>query len=556
MDFGEKLQRSEQLHQFTMSRLIDRICHPIDRTLRGFRPSQLIILAIILHQAFRRVPSILRIVYKYGVLKGISRFLFPYIRLIPSVKARIEKEMNENRVKISESLLKDTKDTPKTLSIPHEGVAQEKLLGLLNEWKTTEDSRWRSGKVSGAVYFGDVDMHDFLGKVYGSFCLSNPLHPDLFPFVRKMEAEVISMTLRLFHGYENCCGVMTSGGTESILLACKAYRDFAADKRGITQPNMVVPITIHAAFEKAAHYFGIELIHAPVDQNTFRFTLQIAKRYVNRNTILIAGSSPCFPQGVIDDIAQLSEFAKSRGIGFHSDCCLGSFLLPFAERIGHRLPIYDFRNPGVSSISVDTHKYGYTPKGSSVILYSSEELRHYQYFVSPEWTGGLYATPGFAGSRPGALCAVTWATMVHIGENGYIRAARDILETVSEIKSGLAVVEDLEMIGEPDLSVICIGATKESGLNIYQVSEAMTKKSWSLNTLQNPPCFHLCCTNLHVGKAKLFLEDLVDSIRLVKAEPDKFSGGSVAIYGMAESLPDTSLIGDVAKIYIDTLYIP
>lgn len=334
---------------------------------------------------------------------------------------------------------------------------------------------------------------------------------------------------------------------------------------GITSPEIIAPTTIHAAFEKAAHYFGMKLIHVEIDENTSEVNVDDVKRAISRNTVLIAGSAPNFPHGVIDPIEELSQLAYENNIGFHSDCCLGGMLLPFVEKLQQlgrldgdnetkSLPIFDFRAKGVTSISADMHKYGYAPKGSSVAMYSSSELRHYQYFVSLDWTGGIYASPTLAGSRPGAISAATWAVMVHLGEEGYLEISEGIIRTARAIKHGISSnITGLEVVGNPLSSVVSFRSTQPS-MNIYAVGQAMTHKGWNLNTLQFPSCIHICCTHLHREKADQFLNDLQDSVDEVKSHPEKFSDGTVAMYGMAHSIPDVTLLEPIARGFVDAFF--
>jgi sphinganine-1-phosphate aldolase len=261
--------------------------------------------------------------------------------------------------------------------------------------------------VLGGIYHGGSELLSLCTSVYGMFALSNPLHPEVFPFIRKMEAEVVRMTVNLFNGDENCCGTMTAGGTESILMAMKAYRDWGYSKV-ISMRDNIAASTAHAAFDKAAHYFQMKLVHIPVDQQTFRIDINAVKKAINKNTVVIVGSAPHFPQGIIDNIPALSEIAVKHRINLHVDSCLGGFLLPFIRRLGYKTYDFDFSVAGVTSISADSHKYGYAPKGSSVVMYRNKELRHCQYFVAADWTGGIYASPSMPGSRPGGLIAATW----------------------------------------------------------------------------------------------------------------------------------------------------
>lgn len=265
----------------------------------------------------------------------------------------------------------------KLISLPADGYAKEQLMTIIKRWHDEETSRWNRGQVSGGIYYGQEDFTNLLVDVYGLFALSNPLHPDVFPYVRKMECEIVQMTVNLFHGTDiGACGTMTGGGTESILMAMKSYRDRARAERGIEKPEIIAATTAHAAFDKAAHYFGMTLVHVPINLETFQIDLSAVERAITSNTVVIVGSAPAFPHGLVDDIPALGAIAQKHNVGLHVDSCLGGFLLPFVEKLGYDVPTFDFRVQGVTSITADTHKYGYAPKGSSVVMYRSQEVRH------------------------------------------------------------------------------------------------------------------------------------------------------------------------------------
>jgi sphinganine-1-phosphate aldolase len=348
------------------------------------------------------------------VLEGSVRFL----RLLPGAGAKIEQEQAKIVKQMKDKFIHDI-GGPVLRELPPKGMAASEVLRALQAWSAKE-TQWQDGKVSGTVYHGGSDLSQLIVKAIEMYILTNPLHVDVFPSVRKMEAEVVSMTANLFRGPSDLplpVGTMTSGGTESIFLAMKSYRERGRALRRITRPNMVVPVTAHAAFDKAAGLLGIELRHFAVDSTTFRALPEAARACIDANTIVVVGSAPSFAQGVIDPIQELAAAAKSVGAGFHVDCCLGSFLIAYTKRFKELTP-HDFSVDGVTSISVDTHKFGFAPKGSSVILYRDSELRRFQYFSTPRWTGGIYATATVAGSRPGALIAGCWAVMAHIGDDG------------------------------------------------------------------------------------------------------------------------------------------
>jgi len=441
-----------------------------------------------------------------------------------------------------------------TLShIPEIGRDKEEIIKIMETFRLIEEARWKDGFASGAVYHGDDEHIDFQNRVYAINSQSNPLHTDLWPSTTKFEAEVVAMTANMLgadNSDDEICGTVSSGGTESILLAMKTYRDRARDKKGITKPEMIVPSTAHAAFDKAAQYFNIKMIRIPVGAD-YRADVAATEKALTKNTIVIVGSAPPFPHGMVDPIKELSELARKAGVGFHTDGCLGGFLLPWAEKLGYDVPPFDFRLPGVTSISADTHKYGYAAKGTSVILYRGLELRHYQYYITTDWPGGLYLTPTFAGSRPGALSAVCWAVMVAMGEQGYMEATKKILETAAMIKKGIEEIPDLYVLGDP----LWVIAFASETLDIYAIMDYMTKKKWSLNGLQLPPSVHICVTLRHTrpGLAERFIADLKSAAEYVKMNPG-VQGMMSPVYGLAANVSLRGVVRDFLKGFLDLVY--
>jgi glutamate/tyrosine decarboxylase-like PLP-dependent enzyme len=437
--------------------------------------------------------------------------------------------------------------------LPGQGMARAEIISEMERLKSIEEKRWKEGFVSGAVYHGDETHIDFINKVYTIHSQSNPLHPDVWPSASKFEAEIVSMTAGMLGAdrtSDPIVGVVSSGGTESILLAMKTYRDWARAMKGITAPEIVAPTTAHAAFDKAGEYFGIKVIRVPVGSD-FRADVAAMRREVTPNTIALVGSAPPFPHGIVDPIEELSEIAREHGIGFHTDGCLGGFILPWAEKLGYPVPPFDFRLPGVTSISADTHKYGYAAKGTSVILYRGHELRHYQYFAVADWPGGIYFSPTFAGSRPGALSATAWAAMVSMGEQGYLDAARRILETTAWLTHHMRQISEIEVIGDP----IFLIAFRSESLNVYQVMEYMTQRKWGLNGLHLPPSVHLCVTLRHTqpGVKERFIDDLKGAIEYVKQNPQAPEGLG-PIYGMASAVEMRGMVKEVLGWVMDLLY--
>ena len=327
----------------------------------------------------------------------------------------------------------------------------------------------------------------------------------MYPSATKFEGEIIAMTSDLLHG--TGVGVVTSGGSESLITALYSYREEARVVHGVTQPNVVKPATAHVALDKGAHWLGIEMRRAPLTGDYVADVAAMADM-VDDQTIAVVGSAANYAHGLVDPIEELSELAQSRGIGLHVDGCLGGWLLPWLERLGYDVPPWDFRVPGVTSISADTHKYGYGLKGSSVLLYRTRELRARQYFTYPDWPGGLYISPGFAGSRSGGILASTWAALLATGESGYLAAADDIGRTAAAIKDGIrAGIPELEVIGDP---LFLIGFKAAGDLDIYLVNDALMAQGWRMNALQFPPGLHFCITrpNTAPGVADAFLQAL------------------------------------------------
>ena len=484
----------------------------------------------------------------------IKTSFFYYVKQIPFIRAKVEKQLGEVKHKMSAQELYKLKPGMTYLErLPRSGKNRNELMAVVDEYQSLDSTNWRQGKVSGTVYGGGSALTNIISEVYHKFVWTNPLHADVFPALRKMEAEIVRMSCNLFHGDpNNSCGCVTSGGTESILLACKAYRDWAIEK-GIKKPEIVCPISAHAAFEKAAQCFRMRLIQIPVDPLTRKVDVNAMKKAISRNTCMLVGSTPPYPHGVLDPIEEIASLGSYYKIPVHVDACLGGFLIPFMEEAGFPIPLCDFRVPGVTSISADTHKYGYAPKGSSVILYSSKKWINYQYFVSPDWQGGIYATPMFAGSRSGATVAACWATMVHIGHNGYIERTKKIIKTARYIEAGLRKIPNIFVFGRPEMSVIGFGSLD---FDIFRLSSALVQRGWNLNSLQFPASIHICCCLPHTqpGVADNLIRDVEECVAEIMEAPGEKVTGAGAMYGMAQALPDRSIVSDLATVFIDSYY--
>ncbi|KAK3321010.1 pyridoxal phosphate-dependent transferase [Cercophora scortea] len=494
----------------------------------------------------------------------VYRVLYGYFLRAPGVRTQVRKQVGEAIAKLQTKLVPT--NTVRYLALPKDGWADDDIRKELETLASMDHTRWEDGYVSGAVYHGEDDLLRLQTEAYGKFTVANPIHPDVFPGVRKMEAEVVAMVLGLFNAPVGAAGVSTSGGTESIIMACLSARQKAYAERGVTEPEMILPETAHVAFRKACDYFKIKIHLVACPAPSYQVDMRRVARLVNRNTILLVGSAPNFPHGIIDDIAALSKLALKRRIPLHVDCCLGSFLVPFLEKAGFETQPFDFRLKGVTSISCDTHKYGFAPKGNSTVLYRTQELRAYQYFVDPSWSGGVYASPGIAGSRPGALIAGCWASLMRVGEAGYLVSCEQIVgatkKLAERIRDTPALAAELEIIGNPLVSVLAFQARN---LNVYDIADGMSAKGWHLNALQNPPAIHVAMTLPLVKvweKLAGDLESVVEAerekerVRAVegKKAKGKADGDAAALYGVAGSLPNKSVVVDLAKGFLDILY--
>ncbi|KAI0130846.1 PLP-dependent transferase [Daldinia grandis] len=494
----------------------------------------------------------------------VRRVLYGYFLRAPGVRTQVRKQITESLAKIQAKMI--PADSTRYTTLPKEGWTDDALRAELDTLANMEHTRWEDGYVSGAVYHGEEDLLKLQTEAYGKFTVANPIHPDVFPGVRKMEAEVVAMVLSMFHAPPSAAGVCTSGGTESILMACYGARQKAYAERGVTEPEMILPETAHTAFRKAGDYFKIKIHYVPCPAPAYQVDVHRVSRLINSNTIILVGSAPNFPHGIMDDIPALSKLALKRRLPLHVDCCLGSFLVPFLDKAGFETELFDFRLKGVTSISCDTHKYGFAPKGSSTVLYRTQELRTYQYFVSPDWSGGVYASPGIAGSRPGALIAGCWTSMMRVGEAGYIDSCVKIVGCAKKIAEHVAssptLSVELEVLGRPLVSVVAFSARN---LNIYDIADGMNTKGWHLNALQNPPAMHVAVTMPIVKVWERLVADLEaviederekERVRAVegKALKGKATGDTAALYGVAGSLPNKAVVVDLATGFIDLMY--
>ncbi|KAJ9602987.1 Dihydrosphingosine phosphate lyase [Cladophialophora chaetospira] len=545
-----------------------------------------IIFALFLLRTFRKSFYFLR---GHGILGSLSllyhsthKKLYHIFLNLPGVRSKVAAQLTAARLDLENKLAPTGPGINRYLHLPKEPWTKEQLSAELESLSAMKRTRWEEGKVSGAVYHGEDSLLDIQFNAMRLFSVANPIHADVFPAVRKMEAEVVAMVLALFNAPDTGAGVTTSGGTESILMACLSARQKGYAERRITEPEMIVPHTAHAAFHKAASYFKIKLhvVHCPAPD--YEVDISRVRKLINPNTILLVGSAPNYPHGVVDPIPSLSKLAVAHKIPLHVDCCLGSFLMPCLAKAGFPSPFaeeggFDFKQPGVTSISVDTHKYGFAPKGNSCVLYRDRQLREYQYFIAPEWSGGVYGSPSIAGSRPGALIAGCWASMMAVGEKGYIDATHKIVSTKLTIENAIKehpiLKATLGVLGKPSVSVIAFESL-DPAVSVYDIADGMSRRGWHLNSLQDPPGVHAAVTlpMTRSGAVDGLIDDLVATVKEEKekviseevtgsgvvggavVKEQKKKGNSAQLYGVAGSLPDKSIVEQMVVAYLDTLY--
>jgi sphinganine-1-phosphate aldolase len=439
-------------------------------------------------------------------------------------------------------------------SIPLHGIERNKVLTMLKDFGQA-DANYRDSKIWSLVYYLGEEHTAFLKEAYGLYFSENALNPMAFKSLKRMETEIVKMTAHLLNGDEQVVGTMTSGGTESCLLPVLTYRERARSKRILPfRPEMIAPETIHVAWEKAAKYFGVKMVHAPVDSNS-RVNVGAVERLINRNTILIVASAPCYPHGMIDPIPALGEIALRRKLPLHVDACLGGFLLPFAERLGYHIDPFDFRVPGVTSIAADVHKYAFSAKGASVLLYRSMDYLQHQFFVYENWPGGIFASPALLGTRPGGAIAAAWAALNAIGMDGYLELARTIMQTTEKLIKEIEMIDGLKVLGEPAMSVFAYAST-DKNLDIYAVGDRLEEKGWLIDRLQRPDALHCMVTPRHAAIVETYLADLRDAVQCVRANPDLAVKGNAAMYGMIAHVPFRGMIRKQVLNMMTDLYGP
>ena len=400
--------------------------------------------------------------------------------------------------------------TPTTL--PKKGRPAEELLEQLAQLKQ-HDVAWESGKVLAYVYEPKKETEAVTKAAYSMYLIENGLDPTAFPSLLQLENQLMGIAIDLLNGDEETVGSFTSGGTESIILAVKTARDYYKDKQPeIAVPEMIIAETAHAAFHKAGHYLGVKVVVAPVNKETFELEVDAVEKLITPNTILLVGSAPSYAHGVIDPIEELAALAKKNNLLCHVDACVGGFYLPFAKKAGYDIPAFDFSVDGVTSMSADFHKYGYAAKGASCILQKNRDLRRYQIFACSSWAGYTIINPTVLSSKTGGPLAGAWATMQHIGEEGYIEMVKGCQEATALCVEAISKIAELEVMGTPAINLVAIKAA-DLAVNIFGISDFMAKRGWHIQVQLASSCgeeaLHLSINRANVA----FIPELMDLLK-------------------------------------------
>lgn len=413
------------------------------------------------------------------------------------------------------------------MTLPPRGRPAAEVLADLEALRAG-DVDWRRGRAFTLAYSAGPDVVALARDAYGRFMSENALNTDAFPSLAQMQRDVLGAVADLLHGGDEAAGFFTSGGTESLLMSVLAARERGRAERGITAPEMVLPTSAHAAFEKAAHYFGVTSVRVPVGDD-YRADVDAMAAAITDRTVLVAGSAFQYPQGVVDPIAPLAALAAARGASFHVDACMGGMVLPFLERAGDAIAPWDFRVPGVTSISVDLHKFGYTAKGASVILHRTRGLRRFQTFTTDNWLGGRYGSSGVLGTKSGGAIAAAWAVMQHLGLDGYVDLTRTARDTTRRLVDALRATAGVVVRGDPQATIVAFGFD-DPAVDAYAVADALWRRGWYVDRQGPPASLHCTVNAVHAAVLDEFLAAFaaaVDEARQGGGEGDRGAYGTV-----------------------------
>jgi len=404
----------------------------------------------------------------------------------------------------------------------------DRAQAILNEARQAGfgDVAWREGRVFSLAYYAGEEVEQVAERAHAMYSSANGLNTEAFPSLKKFQSEVVATVTNWVGGDTEAAGFMTSGGTESILMAVKASRERGRQHRGVTAPNAILPVSAHAAFDKACHYLGVEARRTPVGDD-WRADVEAMRAACDENTVLLVGSAPQYPQGVIDPIPDIAAIAARLDVNCHVDACMGGVTLAYLERMGETVAPWNLAVPGVTSISVDLHKYGYTAKGASVIVHRNRRLRSYQTFVTDNWLGGLYGSSGVLGTKSGGPMAAAWAVTKFLGDEGYLDLTRRAREACLRLADGIAGIDGLVVRARPDSTLLSFGADEQRhSIDVYAVAEAMATRGWYIDRQGPPPSLHCTVNASHADTVEEFLADLGEVTLELRGTDRRGRGGT------------------------------
>jgi glutamate/tyrosine decarboxylase-like PLP-dependent enzyme len=437
--------------------------------------------------------------------------------------------------------------------IPKQGSDVDSLLAQMEDFKAN-DARWKEGRTWSMVYHIGQEHNDALKQASNLFFSESYINPFAFESLQRMEREVVQMTANMLNAGEQAVGTMTSGGTESLFLALYTYREWARKSKKLKgELEVIAPVTIHPAFEKAAHILGLKVLKTPVDEDGQAIVPDMAKR-IGPQTLMLAVSAPSYPHGVLDPIEAASELALEHDLPLHVDSCIGGFLLPWWEQLRPgALPLWDFRLSGVTSMTADTHKFAYGAKGSSVLLYRSMNHLRHQFFITTDWPGGIYASSTLLGSRSGGPIAAAWMAMNKLGQEGYLQHTAAIIEGVERMRAGLEAIPELTLIGKPCMNILAF-TTRDNKPDIFVIGDQLEAKGWYVDRQQRPNCIHITIMKQNLPVIDDYLSDLSAAIAFAKANPRAKSKGNAALYGLMARIPFRGMVEQNVRQMFEELY--
>ena len=516
-----------------------------EEQLKTYSPFTLIIFGIFLIFFY----YFMKLIYSYFIkcihfFLNINENLIVLYCKLPAQRKMLEKTKED----INNEFRKMFKKKFKKIEFYDNKQDYTKILAKMEENLKGDKVKIESGKLTGSVYCLNDQIKHIAGEAAKMFLYSNLLHPDIYTYNRYLESELIKLGVQLFNGKKDACGVTTSGGTMSIINAIYAYVN-RGKKLGITNPEIIVSITVHCAFDKACELFNVKCIKIPLEKDTYQINLKLVEKNISKNTICLVGSFPNFPHCVSDNIEELSKLGLKYKIPVHVDCCLGGLLVAFYERAGIMdIPKFDFRLPGVTSISADLHKYGLCPKGISLLLFSKHEYRKHLFFIYPRWPGSTYMTPGFEGSRTGALIAASFAVLTSMGKEFYANCAKEIYDAVKKVKEFINKECDLiKVIGDP---FVC--GVSFTGKYVPYFYDKIVEKGFAVNYVNSPEGVGFIFTSANVKNAENYMKALKEINDNLKVEKPKECSQVAKLYGFSYKLP-VGIASEALESYPDLL---